>query len=474
MHVGWISRLGELQDGAAFDAELLRERVAGRLHFAPRFRQRVVSTPLGEPVWADDPSFRIERHLRVVDDDPLTEAELQRLSDDFISAPLDRRRPLWEIVVVPRLAGRGAALLGKVHHAMVDGIAAVELGMLLFDIAPDAAQPEPVDWVPEHLASPIKLAATSVGDAALDQFRSAGRLAAMGMRPRQTLRVAESMRRAAISLADDALNPAPGSYLNAEIDERRTLVTGSVSFERLRRLKDHADAKLNDIVLAISSGALRRLAGICEEPPGPLRAMVPVSVRGDGDNGAEGNRITFAFLDLPVAEPDPARRLALVCESTAELKLSGRTAGSDVILRSVVGQLPAPLKERIARFAASPRLYNLTISNVPGPQRALYAAGARVESIHPVIPLSDSHALALGVLSYGDRLTIAAHANPGALPEAAELPWLFEQATQELEHAVGLHSRRSDGGDDFERRRPQGRERRPGPGDGRRSKLRLG
>jgi diacylglycerol O-acyltransferase / wax synthase len=446
MHVGWVSVLGPVQEGGALDVDLLRQRVAGRLHLEPRFRQVVVSTPVGEPYWVDDPRFDIDRHLRVVGQHgTLGKEEVREIADRFLSAPLDRGKPLWELLVLPRVEGGRAAIVGKVHHAMVDGIAAVELGMLLFDLAPQAAPIEPARWQPQHMASGLRLTASSATDTAVEQFRNAGRMAALGLSPRRAVRVAETMRRAALSLAEDAMRPAPASYLNRGIDGRRTLATGSLPLERLQRIKRRSDSKLNDVVLTVATGALRRLAALREEEPLPLRAMVPVSVRGKGDAKAGGNRITFAFVDLPVDEPEAARRFALLRAQMADLKQSGKVAGSDLLLRSVVGQLPGVLKDRASRLATSPRLFNLTISNVPGPTRALYAAGVRVESIHPVIPLSDGHALAIGVLSYGGSLQIAAHAHPGVLPEAAELPALIRSSTGELESALG-HARRRRGG----------------------------
>jgi WS/DGAT/MGAT family acyltransferase len=352
--------------------------------------------------------------------------------------------PLWQIVVIPRAGPGRAAVLGKVHHAMVDGIAAVELGTLLFDLAPDAALPEPGDWEPEPVEGPLRIAVDAVADGALEQFRAARRVASLGIRPRSTLRVAETMRRAALSLAEDVIRPAPGSFVNAHIGPRRALITEQVSLARLERIKRARDAKLNDVVLAVVSGALRRYAGLIDTDPQPLRAMVPVSVRAPADSPAEGNRITFAFVDLPLDEPDAARRLAIASERTRELKRSGRIAGSDALLRSMV-QLPGFLKERAARLAASPRMYNLAVSNVPGPRVPLYAAGALVESIYPVIPTSDGHAIAIGVLTYRDSLHFAAYVDPEALPEAAELGPLFRNAVAELEHAVGRgHGRRSD------------------------------
>ncbi|HEY8001485.1 MAG TPA: wax ester/triacylglycerol synthase family O-acyltransferase [Solirubrobacterales bacterium] len=444
MHVGWIATL-RLPDGVGeLDPDMLAERIAARLHLAPRFRQLVAPAPLGEPIWVDDPAFRLDRHV-IVEPGPVRgRRELERLAGSFLSQQLDRGMPLWQIVVIPRAGPGRAAVLGKVHHAMVDGIAAVELGTLLFDLAPDAALPEPGDWEPEPVEGPLRIAVDAVADGALEQFRAARRVASLGIRPRSTLRVAETMRRAALSLAEDVIRPAPGSFVNAHIGPRRALITEQVSLARLERIKRARDAKLNDVVLAVVSGALRRYAGLIDTDPQPLRAMVPVSVRAPADSPAEGNRITFAFVDLPLDEPDAARRLAIASERTRELKRSGRIAGSDALLRSMV-QLPGFLKERAARLAASPRMYNLAVSNVPGPRVPLYAAGALVESIYPVIPTSDGHAIAIGVLTYRDSLHFAAYVDPEALPEAAELGPLFRNAVAELEHAVGRgHGRRSD------------------------------
>jgi diacylglycerol O-acyltransferase / wax synthase len=328
---------------------------------------------------------------------------------------------------------------------MVDGIAAVELGMLLFDLAPDAALPEPGDWEPEPAGAPLRLAIDAVADGALEQFRAARRIAAIGIKPRSTLRVAETMRRAALSLAEDVIRPAPDSFINGPIGPHRALVTERVGLARLERIKRARAMKLNDVVLAVVAGTLRRFAALADAEPLPLRAMVPVSVRAEADSPAEGNRITFAFVDLPLDEPDAGRRLAIVAERTGELKRSGRIAGSDALLRSMV-QLPGFLKERAARLAASPRMYNLAVSNVPGPRVPLYAAGALVEEIHPVIPTSDGHAIAIGVLTYRDSLHFAAYVDPDLIPEAPELGPLFRNAVSELEHAVSRGRSRSRGG----------------------------
>lgn len=436
MHVGWLATLRLPEGCEELDVATLKARMAAHLHLAPRFRHKVVWAPVGEPVWVDDTGFDIDRHVVCADAGKTCgEGALREIADGFLSGPLDRSRPLWSLLVVPRVSRGRAAVIGKVHHAMVDGVAAVELGTLLFDLSPDEARPEPVEWGPDPGVGPLRLAVDAVADAALEQFRAAGRLAAMGLAPRRSLRIAETMRRAALSLAEDAINPAPGSFLNVPIGPRRTLVTRAVSFRRLERLKREQAVKLNDMVLAVVAGALRRLAVERGELPDRLRAMVPVSVRDSAAAPGEGNRITFAFVDLPIGEPEPLRRLALIHAETAELKRSGRIAGSHALLE-VTGQLPGFLKERAARLAASPRMYNLTISNVPGPRAPLYAAGAEVEAVYPVVPMSEEHALSVGVLSYRGRLHFSAYADPDALGEAAGLGGLLLDAVSELERAV--------------------------------------
>ena len=415
----------------ALDAGLLRERIAARLHLTPRFRQVVRPMPLGEPAWSDHPDFDLTRHVRIAPGQ-LGDGELRELCDEFLSQQLDRRLPLWEILVVPELEGGRAAVAGKVHHAMVDGIAAVELGMLLFDLSPKIEQAEPPAWEPEPATAGLRVAVDAVADTAVDQFRAAGRAASLGLSPGRTASIAQTVRRAALSLAEEALSPAPPSFLNGTLGPCRTLVTGDVSLTRLLSIRQRLGVKLNDVVLAIAAGALRRFAATVDEAPDALRAMVPVSVRRKGDAG--GNRITFAFVELPCDEPSPLRRVSLVHSQTQELKKSGKIDGAEAILRST-SVLPGFLKDRAARLAASPRLYDLTVSNVPGPGAPLFAAGAMVEEIYPVIPLADEHLLSIGVLSYRERLHFAIYADPNAIPEADDLGDLVSTATGELERA---------------------------------------
>jgi WS/DGAT/MGAT family acyltransferase len=429
MHVGWHADLALAPGHPPLDALELRRRIAAKLHLAPRFRQRLRDAPVGEPFWTDDARFRISDHVKVTA--ALTEpGELRAASDEFFSRRLDRDRPLWEILVVPRAGPGHAAVLGKVHHAMVDGIAAVELGMLLFDLEPHPACPEPVPWTPERAHSPARVAVESLKDAALEQFRAARQAAGIGLRPGHALRSADSVRRAALSLAGDLARPAPASFLRGDLSPRRVLVPARADLERVKAVARSLGVKLNDVVLAAVAGSLRSLAEIVDAPPTPQRAMVPISTRSEDERG--GNRITFAFVDLPVDVADPGARLREVVHQMAALKRSGYARGTDILLRGA-GLLPGPLKDGVARVASSPRTHSLTVSNVPGPTVPLYAAGARVLSIHPLIPISEGHSLSVGVVSYGGQLHFGVYADPTALPEAARLEGLLPAAFEQLE-----------------------------------------
>ncbi|MDX6665871.1 MAG: diacylglycerol O-acyltransferase / wax synthase, partial [Solirubrobacteraceae bacterium] len=281
--------------------------------------------------------------------------------------------------------------------------------------------------------NPLRSALDGARDTALEQFRSARRVAELGLSPGRGLRMASTMRRAAFGLVDDVWHAAPDSYLNAPIGPRRKLVGATLPLSRALAIKERTNTKLNDVVLATVCGALARLAPAHGQPPDDLRAMVPANVRTESAD-AQGNAISFLFVDLPV-QSRPAERLALVSARMRALKNDGRIAGSEQVLKAL-GYLPGPLQGQAARMAASPRLYNVTVSNVPGPRVPLFLAGARVRSILPVIPIPDRHALAIGALTYEHRLHLSAYMDPETLPRAGALPLMLADAFHELDTAT--------------------------------------
>ena len=446
MHVAWSAtfRLPPAEQGPALPR--LRRHIAGRLARVPRFRCRLAWAPpgMGEPFWVDDPDFDVDNHVLPLGTlgQELDDRRFGVLCDSVLSAPLDRRRPLWEIRLAPRLTGGRCGLVAKIHHALVDGRSAVEVAQLLFDVEPNGVAELPTPWEAPPAPGATRLAARAVALGAGESLRAARGAARMAGEPRAAAsRIAGTLRRAALAAGEDLLRPAPASALNARIGPRRMLVRHSVDLDEVRRIKRAADATVNDVCLTLAAGALRRLALARGEEPRPLKAMVPVNVRLDVDAQALGNRISFAFVELPLELTSDRGRLARIRRSTAAFKRDGRPEGAHAVL-GALGMLPDPLRGLAARAVASPRLFNLTISNVPGPDFPLYMLGAELIEAHPVVPIAQGHALSIGIFGYLGRLHFGFYADPHAFPEARELPEAFDSALRELLLPPGVQRRR--------------------------------
>lgn len=423
MHVAWRGVFAA-PAGRRPTLEALRRSVASRLRHMPRFRQRLAVPPLGlgEPYWVDDPDFRIARHVTALSParERVGDERFAALCDGVLSRPLDRSRPLWEVHLVPRLEGDRVGLVVKIHHAMVDGKSAVELALLLFDLTPDAVEPPAEEWEPQDGPGPARLAVRAVADGvgeSLRDVRAVARAASPGAGPR----LAGTLRRAALAVGDDLLRPAPASFVNVPIGPRRTLAGQRVRIHDLVETKRAGGATLNDVCLAAVAGAMRELALARGQVPGPLKAMVPVSVRADAEQRDLGNRISFAFVDLPVNLRSPRARLEDLHRQTTAFKDSGRPAGTEMLLAGI-GRLPVPVQARAARIAGSSRVYNLTVSNVPGPRVPVYMLGCELLEAYPVVPLSDDHALSIGIFTYREHAHFGLYADPEALPDVHRLP----------------------------------------------------
>jgi WS/DGAT/MGAT family acyltransferase len=323
---------------------------------------------------------------------------------------------------------------------MVDGLSAVELGLILLDSDPDALPPLPPDQTERPSAVPgtVWLAAEATLSAARETARVGRAAAAFAFSPRrQGAALAGTVKRVAAVVRDDLLPAAPESPVNVPIGPRRTLGRGRVAVADLDRARSALVERggprvtLNDVYLAVVAGALRSLALRRGETPLPLKAMVPVSVRSDAEAMDLGNRISFVFLELPVQVATAANRLARVHRATRAYKESGRVSGGVAVL-SALGFLPDPLKDIAARMAASPRVYNLTISNIPGPSVPAYLLGAELEEAYPVVPLSEDHALSVGAFTYRGEAFFGFYADPEALPEVDELPAAIDRVVREL------------------------------------------
>ena len=424
MHVGWAATFAPPADAPRPSFETLFRHIAGRLGRAPRYRQRIAPDALGlnAPLWIDAEDFDPAEHIH------RSAAErLEDLADAVLSEPLRRDRPLWEFWIAPELADGCIGLVGKAHHCMVDGIAAVELGSLLLDVEPRPYAPDDDDWRPAAPPHALELLARGAWDRTREQL---GLLRAPLEVARAPLSLPGFALRTGRALAGAVLPVAPPSALNAPGSPDRHLATARRPLEELRAIRSHHGVTVNDVLLAAVAGALRRHAQRRDERPRDLKAMVPVNVRA-ADAGALGNRITFMFVELPASSPAPLDRLWRVSETTRARKESGVPEDADAALQALA-HAPRPLQKAAAHALASPRVYNLVVSNIPGPRIPMYMCGCRLREAYPVVPLSDRHALSIGMTTIGDDACFGLYADPETLPDADLLALDLHAAIDEL------------------------------------------
>jgi WS/DGAT/MGAT family acyltransferase len=384
----------------------LLEHVDSRLGLIPRFRQRITSTgpmALSNPVWADDPRFDIERHVRrVALPKPGGLAELRELVGRVMSEPLDLTRPLWQLYLVEGLERGRHAYISKTHHALVDGVAAVDVGTIILDASPEGTEMEVTEerWEPDE-PSPELLFVRDASDRIRAPLRAA-RKAARGAltMPRSTagrvMRTAEGFAKLAASGPT-----APRTFLNEEIGRDRRLAYVPTELELLKSIRGDSGATVNDVILSVAGGGLRRLfERRGAEVPEHLVALVPMSVRRPDEDLELGNRIATLLVRLPIAEVDAMARLERIHAETARLKASEQARAASLIIEAT-GWTPPTINRVLAGAISRPLAFNLVVSNVPGPQMPFYLLGRKLEAIYPFVPLSpQNHALSIGVLSY--------------------------------------------------------------------------
>ena len=425
MHVGWAARFSPPEQGARPSFELIFEHLARRLGRAPRYRQRIAPDALGlhAPLWIDAEDFDPADHIH-----HSAAQRLEDLADAVLSEPLARDRPLWELWLAPELADGSIGLVGKAHHCMVDGLAAVELGSLLLDFEPSPAPDEPTEeWSPAPAPHALELLARGAWDRTRDQMPLVRAPLALARAP---LALTGRALRTGRALAGAVLPVAPSSALNGRSSPDRHLATARRPLDELRAIKHEYGVTVNDVLLAAVAGALRRRAERHRERPHDLKAMVPVNVRAEGA-GALGNRITFMFVELPTGSADPLDRLHRVNLATRRRKEAGVPEDSDAALQAL-SHAPRTLQKAAAHALASPRVYNLVVSNIPGPRIPMYLMGCRLLEAFPVVPLSDGHALSVGMTTIGDDVCFGLYTDPETLPDADALALDLHAALDEL------------------------------------------
>lgn len=432
MHVGWVAVFDPPESGSRPAFPELFEQIAERLRGAPRYRQRLAGVPLGvhEPIWVDDAGFDAAAHLLHADGEDLTE-----LVDAIFSSPLARDRPLWEIWIADALPDGALALVGKMHHCMVDGMAMADLGERLFDHERDApggtGPDEDATWSPAPVPSPGERLARGLVDRAADSAALALAPLRLASSPSRLRGLPGAVGRGARTMAHTLLPPAPSSFINRGGSAERHHVRVTRSVDDLRVLRRRFGVTPNDVVLAVCAGALRRFAERRAEAPQPLKVMVPADVRSHTDSAGSGNHISFVFIELPCDEPDPVARLKRIHRATAQRERDGEAEEFDAALRAVA-RTPGPVQWAVAQAFAHPRLFNLTISTMPGPAVPRFLCGCRLRGVHSAVPLTSGHALSIGVVTVAGQACFGIYADALELPDADALGSDLELALDEL------------------------------------------
>ena len=419
----------------------LIEHIRGRLNQVPRFRQRLFVPPLeaGRPLWADDVNFNLTYHIRhTALPEPGGEDALRRLAGRVFSQQLDRSKPLWELWLAQGLERDRFAILTKTHHAMVDGISGVDIGTVLFDLEP-VPVPAAVedDWVPQSEPSTAELVARGVADAAAMPVKLAERAVDAVRHPETAARRLVEALEGVSEVIGAFADPAPDVPLNQPIGPHRRFVWARSELATFKRIKDALGGTVNDVVLAVVTGALRGwLHGRGIRTEGlELRALVPVSIRTEDDRGRLGNRIAAMRGPLPVYIEDPVRRLRVVSEQMEGLKRSKQALGAEVISR-FNDFAPPTLLAQASRINFSTRLFNLIVTNVPGPQVPLYVLGREMEEVFPVAFLPENHALAVAIMSYNGRICFGLLADYDSMEDVDEFARGLTESLAELEAAA--------------------------------------
>lgn len=437
MHVGAIL----IFEGPPPQYDDLLAHIRGRLSRVPRFRQRLIVPPFeaGRPLWADDVNFNLRYHLRhTALPSPGGEAQLRRLAGRVFSQQLDRHRPLWEMWLVQGLERDRFAILTKTHHAMVDGISGVDIGTVLFDLEP---VPQPIavedDWAPRPEPSTSTLIARAATDALNAPLKLAEKALAAVRNPEGAARKAADALEGVGELAGALADPAPDVPLNQPIGPHRRFVWARSELATFKRIKDTFGGTVNDVVLAVMTGALRdwlHERGVRTEGL-ELRALVPVSIRTEDERGNLGNRIAAMRGPLPVYVEDPVRRLRVVSEQMEGLKRSKQALGAEMIAR-FNDFAPPTLLAQASRINFSTRLFNLIVTNVPGPQIPLYVLGRELEEVFPVAFLPQNHALAVAIMSYNGRICFGLLADYDSIEDVERISTGINDSLAELEEAA--------------------------------------
>lgn len=423
----------------------VKEMIRSRLHLLAPFRRRLATVPfnLHHPIWVEDAGFDLDYHVRRIGcPSPGTEVELADITADIASRPLDRTRPLWEMWIVEGLANGHVAVVAKMHHSTVDGVSGANMMVHLFDLEPNPEpRPEPdEEWSPERPPSDLEL----VGHAVVSRLR----------RPLQMVRVVPDTIRSVAGFvgarrrSDGGGMPtpftAPRTCFNTTITPHRKVAFTTTSLDEVKHVKRAFSTTVNDVVLAVCAGALRRyLDRRGELPDRSLLAVVPVSTRAEDEKAVVGsNRVSAMFTKLSTDIDDPVERLLAIAETNRGAKEEHKAIGATMLTSwaefaaPTTFSLAARLYSSMKLSDRHPVIHNLVISNVPGPRFPLYFAGARLVALYPLGPIFDGAALNVTVVSYQDDVNWGFITCRETMPDLWDLAGAIPEALTELVKAA--------------------------------------
>jgi WS/DGAT/MGAT family acyltransferase len=447
MHVGAVAIFGPgpVTSGDGVDIETIRTLIETRLEMIPRYRQRLATVPLeGSPVWVDDEHFNLDYHVRhTALPYPGTQAQLKALVGRLMSQQLDRTRPLWELWVVEGLEEGGFAIVTKIHHCMIDGMSGIDLMAVILDFSPDFTLSEPVPWSARPAPNGTELAVREVSRAISSLIGRVGHMSVI-LDDLEDIRDDWSHRLRAMgaSLSSGWLTQTGRTPLNGDIGPSRWFDWTEFPLDEVKAIKNLHGVTVNDAMIAVVAGAVRRYLltegemSEAEVDEVEFRIMAPVSVRTEDEKGTLGNKVAMWLMSLPVSEPDPATRIQIVKEQTKNLKETDQALGASTLVQVSTGA-PATIVSLAARLASGViRPFNMTVTNVPGPQFPMYLAGSPMLATYPLVPLWESHGVGVAMFSLNGAVDIGINMDRTLIADPADVRHALEYAFKEMKDAV--------------------------------------
>jgi diacylglycerol O-acyltransferase / wax synthase len=426
------------EDGG-IDIERIRAHVRSKLQYIPRYRQRLEWVPFDRrPVWVDDQHFEFDYHVRHTSlPRPGSDEQLKELAGRIVSTKLDRDKPLWELWVVEGLTNDRFAVIAKIHHCMIDGMSGVDLTTTLLNVVPDSTIEDEPEWKPRPAPTPTQLA---VAEAARLTRRVVDGLTHVGDMVKEgkaiTDRALDRSTAAVSSLRSGWLTASARTPLNPDLGPNRRFNWTEMDLDAIKSVKNVLGGSVNDVVLATTAGAVRSflIDHRDYDPSGTeFRAMNPVSTRSASHQGQMGNQVAMWLVDLPISDPDPATRYEAIKRSTANLKETNQALGAATLVELSSGT-PVTLLSLASRFVGPHmRPFNMTVTNIPGPQFPMYLLEAQMVANYPMVPLWAQHGVGVALFSYNGRLLWGVQSDYDTLPDSDDFVAAIHASFNELQ-----------------------------------------